>query len=427
MNRIHRRRPWMAIALTSLAVVSSASGCKKHDEPDKNPPTPIPIQTAKVEKRLLQPSFMVIGTVVAMPDRVATLTAQNPGLVSRLVLTEGAPVKPGNLVIQLDEQKARHERDRAKAAYDRLLAKPWADEVKLASSAVDRAKAAHLLAEVRWRKALELRMQSPNLVPELQVKEQESQEQIARAELAAAETQLRLLTKEYRNAQEQELLSDWQNAELQLQWCRVVSPLAGEIVEIKARVGQRADAGVSLATVMDISEVLVQARIPAQRLRSLLQTSGKSTKEAGKVRAPAYPGEVFPASLYRIGQQTEGQTGDVPIWVHVANPKRLLRIGMTVQADLLGAPVEALAIPEVAMTVNEEGHRIVTLIKEGKAFPAEIVIADAAHPEVRADGWVRIVDGLKEGDEVATQNGYALPEGFPVLVQSPEVKNTSSK
>jgi len=56
---------------------------------------------------------------------------------------------------------------------------------------------------------------------------------------------------------------------LQLDYCQVRSQSQGEVVEFKAFVGQRADAGTP-TTILDTSEVVVQARVPSDRLAGML-------------------------------------------------------------------------------------------------------------------------------------------------------------
>jgi membrane fusion protein (multidrug efflux system) len=417
----------LGLSLLAVGSVSSLSGCSKHEEGKKDV-SPVPVRVAAAEKRTLRPSFLVIGTVVAQPERLATLTSPVPGLVTRLAVPEGIAVKPGDLIVQLDERKAQYDLDRAKAAYDRLMARSFEEEIKLARSAVEKARSSHMLAQAKLKSATELRTQNPSLVPEIQLKETQSSEQTARAELDAAEAQLKLLTKEGRQAQERELEADWKNAELQLKWCSVTTPLAGDVAEIKARAGQRVDPGTPIATVIDITEVLVQARIPTQRLAMLLEAKEKAGPRGApaRVRSAAFPGETFSAALFRLGQQTEGQTGDVPVWVRVSNPRRLLRVGMPVHLELFGAEVHDLAIPEIALTVNEDGNKVVTLVREGKAFPAEVELVGDGKAEIRAEGWVRVCKGLQAGDQVAVENGYALPEGCPVTALPPR-ENVATK
>src|SRR5262249_2708668 len=141
----------------------------------------------------------------------------------------------------------------------------------------------------------------------------------------------------------------------------------------------------------------------------------------------------WPARSGWLSQQTEAATPDVPIKLRVSNPDGVLRVGMSVQVELFGAAVEGLAVPEVAVTLNEEGEHVVTVVREakdeegnikkdsdgnilGKAGPQEIELAAEGAQEVRAGGWVRVVKGLQAGDLVAVENGYALPQDTPVIV-----------
>src|SRR6476659_5097827 len=112
-------RPYGTVAgCFLLCSLFGLAGCGKPADKagDKDEPSPVPVRVARAEERTLRPSFVVIGTVVADPKHVATLTSAVPGLVTRLAVAEGSRVDKGDLVIQLDEQKARYDLDRAKAA-----------------------------------------------------------------------------------------------------------------------------------------------------------------------------------------------------------------------------------------------------------------------------------------------------------------------
>ncbi len=168
-------------------------------------------------------------------------------------------------------------------------------------------------------------------------------------------------------------------AKLQLEYCQVRSPIAGEVVELKAFAGQRADVGTPLATILDTSEVLVQARIPSDRLE---RRPGRNAIRPVKSRWRPFAATHFRTKSFRLrggwlSEQTEAQTGDVPIKLCVPNPKGILRAGMTVQVEMHESPVEGIAIPEVAVTVNEEGDHMVTVIRDGKAVPTKIVTSTA--------------------------------------------------
>ncbi len=408
----------MAFALL-LAVLA---GCRKSEDhkAEKERP-PVPIRTAKAEKRTLQPTFEVIGTVLVEPERAATLTAATPGLVDQLAATEGAKVKKGQLLVRLDDRKAKTDLDRAEAAYARLVAKPRPDELVVARGAIEKAKASHAVAKAQLDKSKETRKTSPALVTDVQLLDYERLARVAATDLEDAEAQFRLLELGPKEEMRKEAYVEVAATKLQLEYCRVTAPFDGEVVELLARVGMKADIGTPLARVIDTSEVLVQARVPGNRLTGVAATIQAGGKEPlAAVRSLSFPGEAFPASSGWLNQQTEALTSDVPVKLRVSNPKGLLRVGMTVEVELREPTVECVAVPEVAISVNEEGHRVVTVIKDGKAVPTEIELSSEKEPEVRADGWVRVLKGLEAFDEVAVENGYALPKDTPVEILPPQ-------
>jgi RND family efflux transporter MFP subunit len=276
------------------------------------------------------------------------------------------------------------------------------------------------LAESRLKKAEELRARNPELVPEIELLDETRAAATAKAEWESAQDRAQLQTQGPRAEVRRESQLEVDVAKLQLEYCQVRSPIAGEVVEIKTNVGRWADIGAPLATILDTSEVLVQARIPNDRLvgvLSVMQTSYPGT--LATIRSPSFPNESFPARNGWVSSQAEPQTSDIPIKLRVPNPKGLLRVGMTVELEISERPVDGIAIPETAVTVNEEGRRMVTVIRDSKAVPTEIKTSAANVPDVRVGGWIRVVSGLHVGDEVAVENGYALPQDTPVEILAP--------
>lgn len=407
------------VGLVSFGLLATVIvGCHKPDaaKAEKERP-PVPVRTAKAEKRTLTPTFEVIGTVLADPDRSATLTAAVPGLVDQLAVVEGSKVKKGQLIVKLDERKAKTDLDRAEAAYARLIAKPRPDELVVARGAVEKAKAAHAVTKSQLEKSRATKSTNPALVTEIQLLEYQRAERIAATDVDDAEAHFRLLELGPRDEMRKEAHVEVEATKLQLEYCRIAAPFDGEVVELLARVGMKADVGMPVARILDSSEVLVQARVPGNRLvgvTKVVRSGGPGP--VALIRSGSFPGEEFSASSGWLSQQTEALTADVPVKLRVPNPKALLRVGMSVRVELHEPGVVGIAIPETAVTVNEEGHRVVTAVRDGKAVPVEIELASDTELEIRAGGWVRVLKGLEAGDEVAVENGYALPKDTPVSV-----------
>lgn len=409
-----------ASALLFGLTLALLAGCKKEEAPpaEKERP-PIPVRVAKVQKRTLRPKFEVIGTVLADPERAATLTAATPGLVVALPVSEGDRVKAGAVVVQLDDRKAKIDLDRAKTAYERLIAKPRPDELVVARGAVEKAKAAHAVAKAQLDKARETRKANPVLVTEIQLLDYERAERVAATDVEDAEAHYRLLELGPREEMRKEARVEVAATQLQLDYCKVTAPFDGEVVELLARVGMKADVGTPVARILDTREVLVQARIPSNRLAGVARVFRlKGSEPPAAVRCDAFPGATFHAKGGWLNEQTELLTGDVPVKLRVPNPDGLLRVGMSVRVELNEPGAEGLAVPVEAVFLNEEGHHVVTVVRGGKTVPTEVELSSDAEPEVRADGQVRVLKGLSEGDEVAvSKNAYALPKDTPVKVE----------
>ena len=83
----------------------------------------------------------------------------------------------------------------------------------------------------------------------------------AKAEWEAAQARTELLTKGPRAEVRRETQVEVDAAKLQLEYCQVRSPIAGQVVEIKTCVGRWADVGTPLATILDTSEVLADPHL----------------------------------------------------------------------------------------------------------------------------------------------------------------------
>ena len=400
--------------------VSAAREAHAEKAPDHAARPPVPVRTAFAELRILVPTLEVIGSVQADPERFATLTAATPGLVEKLVAREGDKASRGATLVQMDDRPARNALAQADAAYARLIAKPRPEELAQAQALVAKMKSNNNVTQARLLKTREMRTRSPELVPEVQFLDDVRNAESAKAEASTAEAQLQLLENGPREEQRKEARTHVDAAQIQLDYCKVVAPFAGEVVDMKARVGQRADVGTPLVTLLDSTEVIVQARIPSNRLAfvSKMFPTPKG-RVIAQVRCSSFPDQLLASTSGWLSRQTEGITGDVPLRLRVPNAEGTLRVGMTVRITLIGSPVESLAIPEVAYTVNEEGKTIVVVVRNGKAAPTEVELSKAGESDVKANGWVSVAKGLQAGDQVITEGGYGLPEGTSVRILSP--------
>jgi membrane fusion protein (multidrug efflux system) len=148
----------------------------------------------------------------------------------------------------------------------------------------------------------------------------------------------------------------------------------------------------------------VQTRLPASRFAEI------SPDAAVEIRSDAMPGQVFAGKVFRLGYQSDAQTGDIPVWVIVSNLDHKLRLGLVVHVTVYAGEISsALVIPDRAIA-EQDGVIVATVIGEGKTKTVELKLG------TRAGGMTQVFEGLREGDEVAIEGGYGLPPGTPVVV-----------
>lgn len=198
--------------------------------------------------------------------------------------------------------------------------------------------------------------------------------------------------------------ADLEQAKLALDWCTITSPIDGIVTQLLARQGQFFDRAIPLATVVDLTELFAQIRIPS------IQFAKVHDGSQVKIKVASFPDQVFNASVTRISGQADPATGNVVVFAKIDNSDVKLRPGLSCQASVtLSEIVDALVIPLAAVADNA-GTPVVTLVKDGKAYEREVIVG------IETQSQVQILSGLSVGDTVAISGGYGLPEGCPVVV-----------
>jgi HlyD family secretion protein len=221
----------------------------------------------------------------------------------------------------------------------------------------------------------------------------------ANANLIASNARVSVATQGLESARAQLALAEarLENVDLLLARTDVKAPVAGKIVMRNAKIGAIAtsagqpmfvitrDAALELRA--DVSETDIMRLAPGQTAR--LNAIGKAEALDGTVRL------VEPAidPLTRLGRAriSVDQAGD-------------LRTGMFVEAEILAAEHQALAIPITAIGSSPDGNTVMR-VKDGLV---ERVIVTTG---IRDGGLVEIVDGLGEGDQVVLKAGAFVRAG----------------
>jgi HlyD family secretion protein len=315
-----------------------------------------PPATAKVERGRIERVVVATGTIE--PAREVEVRPRIPGIVEKIHVEPGDPVEDGQLLVEIDRE---------------LLASQAAE----AEAALAEARVALRYAAIELRRAEELVKSGARSAQHLD--EVRSRHEGAAARVAAAEAKRETLA-------------------TQLGYTRVVSPLAGRVLDVPVEEGS----AVSPVTAVTGGTLLLSlAATSTLHLEGLVDENEVVRVAVGqpaRLRTEAFGERAFAGRVRKIspvGQRIQNVTY-FEVEVEVTDPEaQLLRPRMSGDAEIVTEVVEdALLVPEAALRYR--GEQVYVEARDGAAgFAARDVrigIVDGSR--------VQVAEGLAEGDEV---------------------------
>jgi Cu(I)/Ag(I) efflux system membrane fusion protein len=176
------------------------------------------------------------------------------------------------------------------------------------------------------------------------------------------------------------------------------APIAGIVMDKPALQGLHFGAGDMLYRIVDLSTVWLLADVFEQDLAQI------RPGQRATIAVQAYPGRVFEGRVAFVYPTLNAQTRTAKVRIEVPNPDLLLKTDMYATVEI-AAPVESatvLAVPDSA--VLDTGTRQTVLVDrgEGRFEPRAVKLG------ARADGYVAVLDGLREGEKVVTGANFLI-------------------
>jgi HlyD family secretion protein len=425
------RRTLLMSCLTCLLALPV--GCQQATSEDAEPTepsesaAPVPVQVTTVARRTLIPQLDLVGQAVALPEKTVEISAQTTGWIAELTVVEGAYVKAGDVLVRLDSRwaeiavlKAQAALDQAQAHLARLKRGYLPQEIAQAREELRRAEEQFHLAEEKWKALLPIAQRQE--ISEIQLREARSAVDQAQAAMAAAQAKCQLYEagtppEEIAEAEAAVKAAEAELAQavLEQELCILKTPIDGIVATLPARRGMAVSKATSLARVIDLSQILVEFRIPARHAGDV--TLGSEVT----VTRLADPATSLKGRLTRLAGEADPATGDLVAYAELANslpgsdqrqtPELfLLRPGMTCRVHFPLMPRQNVLCVPAAAVADHSGTPVVTIVREGKAYEIPVSLG------IKTPEWIEVVSGLNEGDVVVTEGGYGLPEGCPVTL-----------
>ncbi|MGV4800133.1 efflux RND transporter periplasmic adaptor subunit [Stenotrophomonas maltophilia] len=356
------RTPVALIAALALAMTACSA-------PEATPEATPRVSVVTVGPQVVQRDDELPGRVAAV--RTAQIRAQVGGIVQRRLFEQGAEVRAGQALFQIDPAAFRADVDSALAALQR-------SEAALGRSRVQ-SQRLHALAAAQ------------------------AVSQQHRDDASAEYEQARAAVNEARA-----ILA---RRQLDLRYATVSAPIAGRIDQ--ALVTEGALVGVAdaepMAVVQQIDQVYVDVRQPAAQLESLQRSAGGGELPVTIIGAAGKPLPERGQMLFS-GINVDARTGDVILRILVDNPQRQLLPGMYVRAKVpRGAPASALTVPQQAVLRSAGGQAYAWVIGgDGKAVIRTLEVDGGVDRQ-----WL-VRTGLKAGEKVVVEGQERLQEGVVV-------------
>jgi membrane fusion protein (multidrug efflux system) len=357
-------------ALAALALSSCAGG-----EDDNQAAKPVPEVGYVVAKASEVPIAVELAGRISAYE-MSEVRPQVTGLIRRRFFTEGAVVRAGETLYEIDTRLYRAASAEARANLDSAAATAEATRIR-----------AERLKPLADAQAVSL--------------QEYTDAQAAARQAAAAVQQAR---------------ARLQTADVNLQFTRVPAPISGRIGRSLFTVGALVTGNQAepLAVIQGVDPVFVdiqQSSADLLGLRRALAQGGAAPGSTSVALVLEDGSEYGPRGVVQFSEvMVNAATGTVTLRARFPNPQGLLLPGMFVRARFDQAvDTGAILVPQAAVTRNARGEAGVFVVDAGnKAAEREVV----ANRTVGTD-WV-VTNGLKPGDKVIVQGLARLKPGAPI-------------
>ena len=427
----------LVIVLVLVLVVAGAAGAWMNGLVDRWLPggadATVTANQGTIERRVVAIGRVEPVTEVTVANKIA-------GRIKAVLVKEGDRVTAGQPLIRFESEeyeaqvrmararvttaeaearRAQRGLETARARWAEAKSGPRPQEIEVGRAEVQQARQ-------RWEN-LELdrmrfkRMLEASLVARSEYERAESEAEVARSRIRSAEENLKLLqsgakpeTVAAALAHVNEAEADLRRAESQIAQARtevehmqavmqttvVASTVPGKVTRKFVEPGEAVDVGAPLLVVGDTRKIIIKAEVDETEVGKL------ALGQPVTITADAYPGRVFPGTVYEMGQtvgkrrirpEDPTRMQDMKVLetkIEITEHAEDLKLGMTVDVKILVAYKErALVIPS-RLVPQGAREATVRVARPGGSEARQIKLG------ARDDEKVEVTSGLAAGDRV---------------------------
>lgn len=331
----------------------------------------IPVVLAEAKRMTLPISFTTIGTVQSIAS--IAVTSQVSGIVSKVAVADGADVKEGDLLIEIDARLIDTQIEEAQAT----LAK---DQASIDKATRDLGRINKLLAG---------KFETPENAADAQ-----TALDLAQATLQSDQAALH-------------------NLQVQREYYTIHAPVGGRVGTVPVKPGSTIVSGQQASPIVTINvfdPIYVAVGIPQKLVADLAEDKAQGVAKVS-LTVPGR-GETREGAVTAIDNAANPATGLVTAYATIANAPALLWPGEIVNVEVIFRDEpDQLTVPDEAVRTNQQGSYVYAVDAQQRAHMKPVTVAR----NVR--GMTVIASGLKEGEQVVTDGQLLLSDGAQISVK----------
>lgn len=354
--------------------------------PPKRPATPavVPVVAQKVTVENFPIVLTGLGTVTAY--NVVNVKSQITGTIVKVGFTQGQQVKPGDLLVEIDPRPYQAALAEAQAT----LAK---DQATLANDQINLG---------RYTKLFKQGGSSAQQVADDKALVEEMTATVASDKAAVS------------------------NAETQLGYTKITSPIAGVTGILNVDIGNvvQANATTPIVTITQIQPIYVQFTLPETNVPEVQAAMSGGKKLATAAFGPNGKAKLGDGTLLLMNNTVSATSGTVTLEATFPNQNHALWPGEFVDVQLtLGTQPNAIVVPMPAVQQGQNGAVIWVVQADGTVKQQPVTMGEQLGPVA----WIKT--GLAANDVVVVRGQYGLTQGAHVQqvpANDPNVQNTTA-
>jgi multidrug efflux pump subunit AcrA (membrane-fusion protein) len=412
------------VRIVSVALVSTVlASC--HGKKEEEVAPVVTVDVAPVLLAGIQRTIRAGGLLY--PRQQAAIVPKISAPVKKLHVQRGARVRPGQLLVELENQdlagaaeESRAGAELADATYETTAKATVPQELQKAE--LDARAAKDALDAQQAILANRQSLYAEGAIAQKDVNEAQANVSQARATYETARKRLEDLQgfardQELKAARAQRDVAKGRNASAQAQlgYTRITSPIDGVVTDLPLYPGEMSPGGAPLVTVMDVSKVIARTHITPAEAAEL--KVGNDANLIGPGGAP------IAGKVTVIGAALDAANTTVEVWVEADNVGGTLRPGASIRVEMIAKTMpNALVIPQKAVLTSPSGATYAIVIdKDNTPHLRKVMIG------IRDSGMAQITDGLTSGQRVATTGAFELFKLEPEVLSKVKVQIAPAK